>query len=198
MWRLILPNSHPARFQKKLTELTRALFIKKIISVSITVITRLWSVINMGVSEFSGSSPGKLLTHLSKGCIDDQHVTYQTFLWVVEATTLRSSMPREKQQAPVKHDKQPLCFNKELGYEKTPDSRIPNVCNNHMHCALGWGCEYTSFSVLLGGKINTLTFQMRKLKPKKIRELTQCHILFCLPQSNSNSLLASKSQIALG
>ena len=62
----------------------------------------------MGVSEFSGSTPGKLLTHLSKGYIDDQHVTYQTFLWVVEVTSLRSSMPHEKQQAPVKHDKQPL------------------------------------------------------------------------------------------
>ena len=151
MWRLILPNLHPERFQKKLTELTRALFIKKLISVSITVITRLWFVINMGVSEFSGSNPDELLTHLSKGCIDGQHVTYQIFPWVVEATSLRSSMPHEKQQAPVKWAWQTttLCFNKELGHEKTPDSRIPNVCNNHMNCALGRECEYTGFQCVI-------------------------------------------------
>lgn len=54
------------------------------------------------VKRFSGSSPDELLTHLCKACIEDQHVTYQTFPWVVEATFLTSSMPHEKQQAPVK------------------------------------------------------------------------------------------------
>lgn len=60
------------------------------------------------------------------------------------------------------------------------------------------GVNTQAFSVLLGGKINTLTLQMRKLKPKKIKELTQCHIPFCLPQSNRNYFLASHSQTALG
>lgn len=67
------------------------------------------------------------------------------------ATSLRCSVPHEKQWSPMKWAWRTtaLCLNKELGHERTPGRWLCNISNNHMHCAPGQGCEYTGFKCVI-------------------------------------------------
>lgn len=126
--------------------------------------------------------PGiELLIHCSNCCVDGQLITYQTYPWWIGVQPWKLYLLgllcfSEQQLAPHSGVWQTtLHFNEELGCERTPIRWLPNASNNTSTVHDGSDMNTKTINVLLVGISIILILHMRKVKPKKVKELVQPH-----------------------